>query len=299
MTTPLPNKLLVGPPQVEPYQFGLLSVAEIREEEGKWQIGGVEYDSDMCAQGGYVVGVCAHRPGDHDKHHPEGLNTVRGSNPFAVYARAECNAVGFHEAAEIARRRVGIVEPRVVEEFFSREVLGRNQNTYFPLGKRRSVPLKTALGVLEQHAGQHYGGSPTFHVPRWVWPHVPTQDTRDTGEAQRTKLNSKVAYGAAYLDDPFDPPRGGLIPAAPGMGGTYAGGTFWMFVSGQVRLWRAPTRVYEALEEKSNTRLALGERPYAVDWDCYLAAVLVRMDTGVEWTYADDSGRGGGGGGGS
>lgn len=278
MTTPLPNKLLVDAPAVEPYQFGLLSVAQIREGEGKWQIGGVEFDSDQCAEGGYVVGPCAARPGDHDKHHPQGLDTVRGSNPFGVYVRAECNAVGFQEAAAIARRRVGVVEARVVEQFFSREVLGR-EDVAFPLRREaRPVPVQYAIGVLEQHAGMHYGGVPTLHVPRWMWPWVPTQDTTDTGPVQKTKLNTLVSFGAGYLDDPFSPPDAGTVPAPPGAGGTFRGGTAWLFASGAVRVWRAPTAVYEAFEEKSNTRLALGERPYAVDWDCYLAAVLVDME---------------------
>lgn len=280
MTTPLPNKHLVDDaPVIDPYAYGLLSVAQLREEEGRWQIGGVEYDTDGCAEGGYVVGACPARPGDHDKGHPQGLNTVSGSSPFAVYVRAECNAIGFGQASATALRRIGLIEARAVEQFFTREVLGRTEATAFPLGRRmpRPVPLTYALGVLEQHATSHYAGQPTFHVPRWAAPFFPTQDPADTGAVARTKLGSKIAFGTGYLDDPLDPPSQPPLTPVPGQTGT-----FWLFASGSVRAWRAPAaQVYETFRERSNTRLAVAERPYALDWDCYLAGVLVDLSKEV------------------
>lgn len=274
MTTPVPHKLLVEPPRIDPYQYGLLQVAQVTDGAGRWEIGGVEYDTDACPEGGYVVGMCPQQPGGHDKHHPQGLDTVRGSNPFAVYVRAECNAVGFKEAAAHAERRIGLIEPRAVEEFFSREVLGR-ERVVRPLGDR-AVSLKYALGVLEQHATSHYAGQPTFHVPRWVAPWFPSQDPADTGAVAKTKLGSRVAFGTGYLDHPDDPE----VPPGPE---PVPGRTrlFWLFATGTVRVWRAPVRIYEAFQERSNTRLALAEQPHAVDWDCYLAGVLVNMRSEV------------------
>lgn len=60
MTTPTPAPIYLpdGAPPTEPYEFGLLSVARVLTEGGQWQIGGAQYDTDNCAEGGYVVGSC-------------------------------------------------------------------------------------------------------------------------------------------------------------------------------------------------------------------------------------------------
>ncbi|MGW7504400.1 hypothetical protein ACWGIR_23105 [Streptomyces albidoflavus] len=272
-------KYLVDPPSIDPYRYGLLSVADLVEDAGRWEVGGVEFDSDACAQGGYVRGMCAARPGDHDKGHPEGLNTVEGPGPFAVYVRAECNAVGFPEAEPIARSRMTLVEPRVVEEFYAREVLGRLDTSQAerPLGDR-AVPLRYAVGFLEQHASLRYGGRPVFHAPRWVAPFFPVRDLREDDLVQRTApLGSRVAFGGGYFDDPFT-----LLPMGyprSRVGGEL--GRFWLFASGTVRVRRGEVRVYEVFDPPTNRKAAVAERPYSIETDCYLAAVRVDMSREV------------------
>jgi len=274
-------KFSVDPPDIDPYRYGLLSVASVVDVGGKWEVGGVEFDTDACAQGGYVLGMCPKQPGDHDKEHAEGLHTVEGPDPFAVYVRVECNAVGFPEAEPVARTRIELVSPRAVEEFYSREVLGQLDTSRLerPLGDR-AVPLRYAVGVLEQHAGLHYTGRPVFHAPRWVASFFPLRDASENDEALRSApLGSPVVFGAGYLDDPFTAPARALT--VDQVGGR--DGTFWLFATGTVRVRRGELHVYETFDPSTNRKLALAERPYSVETDCFMAAVRVDLtrETGV------------------
>ena len=358
----------MDPPPVDPYLYGLLSVADVTTGGGTWQVGGVEYDSDACALGGYVTGSCPTplpeadqtalvtatpdatantvvvgaaadadftvswalvsptggtgvrgwlapgeeesvtvAPGDytlqvqafgypttdsagpvevpggapvtatatiaasgpgttHDKPVAEGLNHVDGPGPFTVYARAECNAVGFNDPADLARERVAMVENREVERYFSRFVLGA-VGARLPLGTT-GVGIKQALGALEADAAIYYGGAPVLHSPRWTNPYFEDrnllQPNRDTQPIRRTHLASKTAFGA-YFDNPFD-------PATPP-----ADGTFWLVATGYVRAWRSEVFVNETFTTATNLRAAIAERTYLLDADCYRAAVLVDL----------------------
>lgn len=359
----------MDPPPVDPYLYGLLSVADITTGTGTWQVGGIEYDTDNCAQGGYVLGSCpaplpeteqtatvtfdpvaggvtitsnagndftvlwaitpdgggdpltgstapaaapvtlaladgtytvqaqayggavvdgsadlvvpggatvtatpviaASGPGtSHDKPLAEGLNHVSGPGPFTVYARAECNAVGFPDPQDVARRRLALIENREVEKYFSRFVLGA-VGTRFPAGAA-AVTLKAALGALEQDAGLFYGGAPVLHTPRRTNPFFEDrnllQPNKDTRPVLRTHLDSKTAFGAGYADNPFDPDTA-LDPA----------GAFWLVATGYVRAWRSEVFVNETFTEATNLRAAIAERTYLLDADCYRAAVLVDL----------------------
>jgi len=372
VSTPIPGKTWVDPPPVDPYTYGLLSVSDVTTGTGPWQIGGVEYDTDACAQGGLVVGSCpvpnptadltagltiapdpasgapafqltapagndfpvvwalvstsggptltgTARPGtvqhlipnppagtyafqvqayghplveagdvtfpltepttgtvtltatgpgtSHDKPVAEGLAHVTSPGPFTVYARAECNAVGFDNPTATARRRIAYIENREVEHFFSRYVLGA-AGARLPLGAT-AAPLKQALGALEADAALFYGGQPVLHSPRWTNPYFEDrhllQPGRDTSPVLRTHLTSKVAFGGGYYDNPFNP----AIPPTDGQ--------FWLVATGFVRAWRSEVFVNETFTEATNLRMALAERTYLFDADCYRAAVLVSL----------------------
>lgn len=275
MSTPTPGRIWVdSSPPLEPYLYGLFSVASLTEGEGPWQRAGVEYFTDHCAQGGYVLGMCpAPAPGGgttHDKTVAGGPELAAGSPPFTVYSRAECNAVGFEDPRGMALERLALIEEREAEKAFAELVLGED-GARQPLGAAAAaVGLRRALGVLEQDASQFYAGAPTFHAPRWTQPYLDSlallQPTADTGPVRRTHLSSRVAFGGGYPDDPFTP---GAPPAA---------GSFWLVATGTVRGWRAPTFANETFTTSDNTRMALAERTYALDADCYRAAVLVTVE---------------------
>lgn len=261
-------------PPLEPYRYGLFSVASITDGEGPWQRAGVEYFTDHCAQGGYIQGMCPAPldpgPGTtHDKTVFSGPELTEGSAPFTVYSRAECNAVGFEDPVGMARTRLALIEEREAEKAFAALLLGLEDPRYPLTEAAAAVDLKRALGVLEKDASQNYAGAPTFHIPRWVQPYLDSvnllQPNADTGDVRRTHLDSRVAFGGGYPDNPFDPDD---PPAAD---------TFWLLATGTVRGLRGATFANETFTTTDNTRMALAERTYALDADCYRAAVLVTV----------------------
>ncbi len=274
MSTPTPGKTWVdSAPPLEPYRYGLFSVATIEDGAGPWQARGVEYFTDALAQGGHVVGSCPEPVGTsgnttHHKPLAQGPHLAEGSQPFTVYARAECNAVGFEDPEGDARRRLHLIEQREAEKFFSRQVLGA-ADPDLPAAQT-ALPLTRALGVLEQHASLTYAGAPTFHAPRWTSGYFDgrnlLQANADTGTVRATRLWSRVAFGGGYLDNPLAPGT----PAAPG--------TFWLVVTGSVRVMRSDTFANETFTPATNLRMAIAERTYALDADAYRAAVLVTVE---------------------
>lgn len=364
MATPSPTWVDTAP-LIEPRLYGLFSVAQILEDEGPWQQRGVEYFTEACAQGGFVVGSCpeavappdltaqitatptgtgitlgsagaanmpvnysftptvgdpvwgtlaagasialelddgtytfglqatggalttrpitvpgapvvytVHAPGvptgatTHDKPVTNSPTLTDGSSPFTVYARAECRAVGFDDATPMARRLLAGIEEREVERFFSQYVLGEAAPD-FPL-LQAATPLKRAIGVLEQHAALNYAGAPTLHVARWANPYLENrnllQANSDTDPVRRTHLGSRVAFGGGYYDNPFDP----TDPPADGQ--------FWLVATGSVRARRSAAFDNETFTPQTNIRMAIAERTYALDADCYRAAVLVTVE---------------------
>lgn len=274
MSTPTPGRTWVdSAPPIEPYQYGLFSVASFEEGVGPWQVRGIEYFTDACAEGGYVIGSCPAPVGEdgattHDKPVTGGPVMAEGSDPFTVYARAECNAVGFDDPRGMAQRRLGLIEERQAEDFFSRYVLGADDPA-LPADDT-PTPIKRALGLLEQHAARNYAGAPTFHAPRWTSGYFDDrsllQDPADSGAVRRTRLLSRIAFGGNYLDDPFTPGT----PAATN--------TFWLVATGSVRGQRSDAFVNETFTPTTNLRMAMAERTYALDADCYRAAVLVTVE---------------------
>ncbi|MFE2934840.1 hypothetical protein [Streptomyces sp. NPDC059278] len=275
MSTPTPGgKTWVdSAPPLEPYRYGLFSVASFTKGVGpSWQNHGVEYFSDACAQGGYVVGSCPKPVGTdgattHDKPVTDSLNLVQGAEPFTVYERVECNAVGFEDPSALAMRRLRLIEERESEHYMSRELLGAD-GARLPLGST-AVGIKQAVGALEADAALFYAGAPTLHAPRWTNPYFEDrqllQPSRDTGDVLRTHLHSRVAFGGGYYDNPFDP----NTPPTAG---------FWLVATGSVRGMRSDPFVNETFTEPTNLRAAIAERTYALDADCYRAAVLVTVE---------------------
>ncbi|MGH8965315.1 MAG: hypothetical protein ACRDXB_08300, partial [Actinomycetes bacterium] len=116
----------------------------------------------------------------------------------------------------------------------------------------------------------HYAGQPTFHAPRWAQPFFTEADlVSRQGPVMRTELLSRIAFGGGYYDDPD-------APAAPDP----AGGSFWLFATGTVTARRSEPFVNAGFDPPTNSAVAIAERTYALDHDCYLAAVLVTVAAG-------------------
>jgi hypothetical protein len=274
--TPTGKTWVDSAPPLLPYRYGLFSVASLTDGDGPWQRAGVEYFTDHCAQGGYVLGMCpapAQGGGTtHDKTVFGGPELAEGSEPFTIYSRAQCNAVGFEDPRGMALTRLALIEEREAERAFTELVLGQADPRY-PLGQgAAAVGLRRALGVLEADAALHYAGAPTLHAPRWTQPYWDAanllQPNGDTGDKRLTRLDAPVALGGGYASNPFDPDA------------ALADGEFWLVATGTVRGQRSAPFANETFTTSDNTRMALAERTYAFDTDCYRAAVLVTVEGG-------------------
>lgn len=220
----------------------------------------------------------------HHKEHPEGLTLVQGSEPFTVYARAECNAVGFPEASATALRRLELAEDAEVEQYFSTEILGADPGRQ-PGGTTAHL-LRHAIGVLEHDALLRYNGRPVLHAPRWTLPYFADlyqfdecciDPANSAAPMMRLRSGTRISFGA-YDNNPADPAA--VLPA----------GRFWLNATGVIRILRSSSFVNEAFDAghptttpgtytSSNTRVAIAERTFAIDHDCYRASVLVQVDT--------------------
>jgi hypothetical protein len=260
----------VDPPPIEPYTYGLLTAALVVTGEGRWQVGGVQYPTDACAQGGYVVGYCPVPDGggstSHDKPVASGPEWAGSSGPFTVYARVECNTIGVNQASETALSRLRNAEPREAERFFSAQILG-TERVREPAGAA-PMGLLAGLGLLEQDAALHYAGQPVLHTPRWSQPWwTRYRLVSQQGPLLRTELESPVVFGGGYYDDP-------TAPTDHDPGGT----RFWLYATGSVRAFRTSPFTHEAFDPPTNTRIAIAERTYALDHDCYIARVLIDLE---------------------
>ncbi|ONK13143.1 hypothetical protein STBA_39050 [Streptomyces sp. MP131-18] len=274
MTIPVPGSVEVDPPPLETYTYGLLSVARVITEDGRWQLDGVTYATDACAQGGHVIGSRPQpAPGgtSHDKPEAEGVTWVNGGGPFTVYTRLECSTVGFADPEGTALRRLHLIEPREVERVFSLQIA--DVDPRLPLGTE-PVPLLTALGALEADAALHYAGRPTVHAPRWTQPHfAAARQVTPNGPMMRTELGSRIAFGGGYFDDPSEPAEPDPVS-----------GRCWLIATGTVTARRSAPFAHQAVTPETNTRIAIAERTYALDADCYAAAVLLQLPSGSsEW----------------
>lgn len=206
----------------------------------------------------------------HDKPLAEGINTVEGHEPFTVYNQFECNPVGMGEDVhERARRRLRLSEWRAVEQWhWDRMLQALADGDIADWGTADpGVDFKEGLGNAEMRAraatadSGSYNGLPTLHVPLFAWPYFAQQEViyRD-GDVMRTSIGSKVAFYTGYSFTPGDPI-----------------GTFLVFITGAMRAFRGEVFSNEAMEIPTNTRSIIAERTWALDHDCFAAAIRLSL----------------------
>lgn len=122
--------------------------------------------------------------------------------------------------------------------------------------------LKAAMGILEQYAGEVYGGVPLLHANRYITALMPELQVDDSDWTIHTQQGTPFANGAGYSDRG---PDGLTAPEGAG----------WLYISGQVNLWQGTPQVTEAHDLKRNKNQALIEAVYAATVECFTAAILV------------------------
>lgn len=194
----------------------------------------------------------------------DGTTYVTGS-PIPIYHVFQCRLIGNGEAdsraKERALRSLDLGASRAVEQGFQTVFgTGAVDLTATPVDPVRS------LGILEQYAGENYGGTPVIHMDRLMATRL-----MDNGVIERvngrleTGLGSIVVAGAGYDAD-------AALPAAVGAGND------WMYATGNVRIWQSPKTTISGLvldNPYTNQFKSLAERVYIPTFECFKAAIKV------------------------
>ena len=282
---------VVAAPQATPARFGLLSVAQMPTDTGRWE-GGILTMPNACGNGGSYGDPCP-APGDREKADSAGV-VIGGGDPFTVYAGFRCAPVGFTDDEIRERGDAALLagEERTVEEVFWTGVTdnaveihphlaentastpGVDDFTWLAAttvaGGGGAVSVRRALADLERELAGCYGGQGVIHMPRDVATVAVAEGIVERyGNRLETKVGTLVAAGAGY-------------PGTSPTGAAAAAGESWVYATGAVQVRRSGVfytgSIAESLDRVSNTIQRLAERTYVVTWDCCLLAARVGLE---------------------
>lgn len=291
------RQYVLPPMQNQQSPYGLLSVAEPRNDNPHWRLG-VEWQ-DMCPTGGTTLEACypsapaiTGAPGSFTKS-ANASNTNWGATPFSVYAEIDCSAPGFWDNQnQYATDALARVEGWQAERAFWTGTAGGVANAVLPhLAATQSVieqgqgytttlqlaattvtgsplPPWAALGALEDAlADCLLGIAGVIHVPNNVVPMLSAQGLIfKNGNRLQTYNGNWVAAGNGY---PRTGPDGSDLGLAHG----------WMFATGPIFYYRSDVQLLTengaSLVRTTNTVKAIAERTYLFGYDCCLLAVPV------------------------
>src|SRR6185437_15185886 len=289
----LPRQYVDDPIDRQTKPYGLFDVIPPTTPPGSHWLAGVEYQP-LCGGGGTTIDFCVTGSAPASKVET-GDRTMRGAQPFTVYAEIDCSPQADVWDTQIARVTRMLMEN---EQFIAEKALwdGRaaNLDIVYPhlaantavvdtrnafavtlqtaavqvSGSNPAAPAR-ALGLLEQAGYQCYtAGMGLIHAQLIAIPSLVNQGMlyRD-GSQLRTINGSTIVAGAGYQNTG---PDGTAAPP----------NTAWLYFTGQMFIYRGAIRTFqreESLDRNVNTLKAIAERTYVMGWDCCHFAVLVSI----------------------
>lgn len=240
--------------------------------------GGLQYEIGTCD---LPLGYEVNCQQDHASKTFQDAITTKTGYPFVVYSSIECGAVGLTNERQTRVRnflyqQLSAGEQATVENIFSQSAFGQTEGL---ANNAATVNLGAADGpvegvsILEDWLYAQYGLPGVLHVPARGAAYVKGAKviTRDTPTMPwKTAMGTVVSMGNYAGVGPT-----GSAPTA---------GTTWMYITGQVAVWRTPDSalldipVGQVLNRATNTVEIVMEREYVVTYDCYVAGVQVTLD---------------------
>lgn len=237
------------------------------------RIGGVEYQLSTCAlPNGYEVNCLA----EHDqKTFGQDIDTNTGY-PFVVYSGLECGLAGLTNWGQEKIQRylfdqLTAGEQATVENIFSLSGFGQTTglaNNPATVNLGTATDLVDAVSTLESWLYARYGLPGVLHVPMAAAAYVKEAhlvEKDSPTDVWKTAPGTKVSFGN----------YAGVNPT----GGPAAAGTTWVYISGQVAIWRTPDSALleipyrQVINRATNTIDMVLEREYVVTYDCFVAGV--------------------------
>lgn len=236
--------------------------------------GGIQYETGTCALPKGIEVECG--PSDPAKV-IENTPTVIVGTPFIVYSDLTCGAVGLgaDRARTFLMERLKAGEQAVVENIFSNQLFGQSPG----LSNNPDVVTVTAVttgitdsvAVLEEAFYNIYGLPGTIHVPHVLAARLQEGGAlRWDGRLWRTAAGSLVSIGNYSGNEPD-----GDAPAA---------GLSWIYMTGQVTIWRTPDSEvfippYETSINRATNQVSMvAEREYVITIDCAVLATAVTIE---------------------
>lgn len=273
MTLIVPRATVVGAPR-QPLPYGLFSTFTLRPAGGRWEGGGVQFETLTCEP---VDGIGAI---DCDPQVTVGLpknldknaGDVGEASPFTVYGHFNCSPMAYsvEEAQQKALEHLEAREQARAEQALWTGDLGNVPSLASgatTLNGGVAVSPAEALGMLEQWIGEEYGSLGVIHMTRGL---VVLYDDQIVvqGTSLRTKLGTPVVAGAGY-------------PGSSPAGAAAAAGNSWAYASPALFGYRSDVfypsnEAGDLLDRSTNDLYAVAERTYLLGFDpCGTAAVLV------------------------
>lgn len=271
---------LQTPPNPIVPRYGLFSVATgPLDLPANARIGGLQYQISQCNLPlGYEV-ECQET--HNSKVLTSGVTTVTGA-PFIVYSAIQCGIVGLTDfGSERVKKflydQLVAGEQSTVENIFSTQSqaqspgLSGNPNV---VNLGNAVGIVRAVGMLESWLYGRYGlpgiiHSPMLAAPYFSGSHVAGKEGNNG--IWKTDVGTAISFGNYAAIGPT-----GQVPAA---------GDTWLYITGQVAIWRTPDSelfvpdMGQVINRSTNVITTVMEREYVITFDCYVAAVQVTLDT--------------------
>ena len=247
---------VIEAPSLAPAKGGLLSVVPITETDGAGGIlyNGLTYETYLCGGNRPVPAEGVEKSFD--------KQTVIESEPFSIYRGVEDDILVSDNSQAEALRAFKAGESYALEWKLQELVLLPQAYDLTPTPGTPVTNLRYAVGMLEQYAQDNYSGLPLIHGNRVATTMIlPELEAGENG-VLHTIHGTPVANGGGYY---------GVGPGAVAAGD----GEAWLYISGQVNIWRGPIDEYTAYDLKGNRAYALAEATYVATVECFVAAILV------------------------
>lgn len=243
-----------SPERKPPAAGGLLSVANVITgiPQGAFHFG-LQYTSDPCGQNRVIPAEGQEKVADQS-----GETATVG---FGLYRMVEDALLTGKNPEALVKRLYQNGEAYGVEQGVQENLLNPIAVDLTPTPGTPVTNMKLALGLLEQYAADNYSGLPIIHGNRLAVSLIPDMKAEGDGSL-RTIHGTPISNG------------GGFDAVGPGAASASAGRA-WLYITGQINIWREPLRVYTANDLRGNRVYTLAEGRYLAAVECFVAAILV------------------------